>query len=273
MHISRQTPWPKCTGVLAASVAFTLLAGCISPGNCCQTILDDKLACRAWRARSDCYHGEGKDFKYGFLDGYIKSMSSGGDICQPVVPPKRYWSRKRCSTAGCEVVNDYFNGWTHGVMAASQDEMAGRGTVPLRPLPKSAAIIPASATSYPDLPYEAYPVAPLPGPARTPASDIADDAEEDDLDDVAESPLPDLDDEKARDTDEPYFPDPADELDEAPDAPLPPAAEGVPELTRDDSPQLRSIALPDPVPDLPAEFEQPTGPARVPAFDLNGDAL
>lgn len=154
---------------LAACLLAVELSGCISPGQCCEAIHHDKLACRGWRARKDCYGHEGKDFKLGFLDGYIGAMTGGADVCQPVVPPQRYWSTMGCRGTDCDVVNRYFNGWGHGVAAAAQDGMAGFAQVPIRPRPQvasplTAAAIPptpiAPATPY-DLsaPYE--PVAPL----------------------------------------------------------------------------------------------------------------
>ena len=165
-----------------------------------QSIHDDKVACAAWRARGDCYYGEGKDFKLGFLDGYIGAMHGGADVCTPAVPPQRYWSPMGCRGRDCEVVTQYFDGWGHGVVAAGQDNMAGYANVPFRPRPKAYA--PPAA-----LPYDATSVPPAPDFAPTeavaPLPELEGDAEAGEADEPAEDPA-DGDDPDGED----YFPPP-----------------------------------------------------------------
>ena len=186
MRLQKTPPARRQLSRLATAAVCLLafeLVGCISPTKCIEAIHHDKLACRGWRARKDCFRHEGKDFKLGFLDGYIGAMTGGADICQPVVPPQRYWSTMGCRGTDCEVVTHYYNGWGQGVAAAAQDGMAGFGQVPLRPRPqvgfpencgKSAALNPqlhGHGHQGPAAPYES--IEPLPmGPADLPGAPL-----------------------------------------------------------------------------------------------------
>lgn len=148
--------------VLLVVVAGTS-AGCQTTSRCAQSIALDKVALHAWRLRSDCYGHESKDFKLGFLDGYIGAIEQGGDICDPIAPPSRYWSLTGCHNRGCGPVADYYNGWAHGVTASMQDGAASAGQVPLRRRPQAPPISPAMYGAADRLPI----IAPLPADADT----------------------------------------------------------------------------------------------------------
>ena len=182
-HSDRPAAAVRRTAVLACLLTATV-SGCLSMPKCMEAVHNDKLACRGWRARKDCFAHEGKDFRYGFLDGYIAAMHGGADVCEPVVPPQRYWSSAGCRGRDCGVVASYYNGWGQGVAAAAQDGMASFAQVPLRARPKLEfpGLVPVAAPAGPhpvmdevqavepvqgtpfDLsaPYEALPE--LPGP-------------------------------------------------------------------------------------------------------------
>ena len=198
--------------MLAIAAVAAAGSGCVSPYKAMETIHYDKMAGKAWTCRAGVFACECKDFKYGFMDGYVGAIRQGGDICQPVVPPKRYWCGLRCCDRDCTAVTSYFNGWTHGVMACEQDGYAGFNQVPLRERPRVNApygaygghdyqpglpagpIVPQAVT--PVLLPEAGP------PAEEPADDEMDDEDEDE-DDDDDSPLyfPEADDDDEDDLD------------------------------------------------------------------------
>ena len=180
-------PVLKSTLVVLLAVVAGVSAGCQTTSRCAQSIALDKVALHAWRLRSDCYGHESKDFKLGFLDGYIGAIEQGGDICDPIAPPSRYWSLTGCHNRGCGPVADYYNGWAHGVTTSMQDGAASAGQVPLRRRPQAPPVSPAMYGAADRLPI----IAPLPADADTrvpppsllPPPEDADESDEDDTDD------------------------------------------------------------------------------------------
>lgn len=98
-----------------------------------------RVCCAAEKAylhRGDLFHDCCScplDFKHGFKNGYRDVAMNGEDCCAPPTPPACYWG---CSTSDpCERVerlNCYYDGWTHGAIAAGQDGVVALNTVPLR---------------------------------------------------------------------------------------------------------------------------------------------
>ncbi len=105
-------------------------SGCSS--SCCYDFVDESLtgchdhleAKMAWHANSDCFCEVEyiRDFKEGFIAGYIHVMNGGG-CCRPTLPPRKYWSIcTRGPENNCRVVA-WYNGWSAGVAQAHRDGM------------------------------------------------------------------------------------------------------------------------------------------------------
>ena len=88
----------------------------------------------AWARWSWCYDEltHPKDFASGFRSGY-QDVLNGGSGCQPTLPPKTYWKACYRNAQGNSKVNAWFEGFSHGVLAANQDGAAAYGSIPLSP--------------------------------------------------------------------------------------------------------------------------------------------
>lgn len=62
------------------------------------------------------------DFKDGFLEGYC-SVACGGTGCQPTLPPREYWSVWYQNPEGQQMQHAWFDGYSHGALAAQQDNV------------------------------------------------------------------------------------------------------------------------------------------------------
>ncbi len=102
-----------------------------------ETIYGCQIHCQAkaaWRVSKPCYEHVDKrlDFRNGFIAGY-ESIARGGDGCQPVLPPPCY--RKPCymSPEGrCRTVA-WFDGYSHGTVAAARDGIGTYSEVVVSP--------------------------------------------------------------------------------------------------------------------------------------------
>ena len=260
---------------LTAGAAVALLAGttivpsgCVSAPQCVETIHYDKLAAKAWTCRSDVYSCESKDFKYGFMDGFIGAIREGGDVCQPVVPPKRYWSPTGCRSRDCNVMGSYFSGWAHGVMACEQDGMAGYAQVPLRPRPKVPTppmdLYPSPVPAYDPVESTVAPITPvLPPPSEDLSEEDADEPDEEALKKSRYFP-------KKRDTSDLDDSD-NDDLNEADDDALDKRDEDVPSspepLLFDNDADLE-VQMPGPDSTIQVEFNTPAPPEEPMATDF-----
>lgn len=92
------------------------------------------IAQQAWNEWSWCYdeldhpHHFAKGFKAGYRD-----VIEGGNGCQPTLPPKCYWKSCYRSAEGRCKVNAWFDGFSHGALAAQQDGAGNWNEIPLSP--------------------------------------------------------------------------------------------------------------------------------------------
>jgi len=89
---------------------------------------------KAWHQWSWCYdeinhpHHFAKGFKAGYRD-----VLDGGKGCQPTLPPRCYWKSCYRSAEGRCKVNAWFDGFSHGAMAAQQDGAGNWNQIPISP--------------------------------------------------------------------------------------------------------------------------------------------
>ncbi|MEZ6042713.1 MAG: hypothetical protein R3C20_19620 [Planctomycetaceae bacterium] len=92
------------------------------------------LAQKAWGEWSWCY--EDLDyplhFAKGFKDGY-RNILEGGNGCQPTLPPKCYWKPQFQSPEGRCKTTAWFDGFSHGALAAQQDGYGSLQEIPISP--------------------------------------------------------------------------------------------------------------------------------------------
>lgn len=104
---------------------------CSDPGAC---IRNKCVAHKAWHAWKWCYedvdhrHHFAKGFRAGYLD-----VLEGGKGCQPTLPPKCYWKSCYQTAEGQAKVHAWFDGFSHGALAAQQDGVANWNRIPLSP--------------------------------------------------------------------------------------------------------------------------------------------
>jgi hypothetical protein len=106
-----------CVGIL-----FLHAAGC----SCIATKQDWHYQFTNWRragAAFNCCYSKaeqkclGCDFERGFKRGFIDT-SMGKDCQVPAVPPPRYWSAKYQCASGQMLVQNWFRGYEHGIIAS-----------------------------------------------------------------------------------------------------------------------------------------------------------
>lgn len=108
---------------------------CFASG-CLYEIRDEIIDCevnvrnhrRAWVSWGRCYPVYQSteflhDFRCGFIAGY-KSVARGGTGCPPAIPPSCYWKPERQTPEGKASANAWFDGFSHGVLAANADGVA-----------------------------------------------------------------------------------------------------------------------------------------------------
>ena len=89
---------------------------------------------QAWNQWSWCYDelDHPHHFARGFKTAY-RDVIEGGQGCQPTLPPKCYWKSKFQSAEGRFKVNVWFDGYSHGALAAQQDGAGGWSQIPMSP--------------------------------------------------------------------------------------------------------------------------------------------
>lgn len=108
---------------------------CFASG-CLYEIRDEILDCeinvrnhrRAWDSWARCYPVYQSteylhDFRCGFITGY-KSIARGANGCPPAIPPACYWKPERQTPEGKASAHAWFDGYSHGVLAANADGVA-----------------------------------------------------------------------------------------------------------------------------------------------------
>lgn len=166
----------KKLSLAGISMLLFSATGCNSISDMCiekeMTCRDYVLAHKAWGEWSWCYDelNHPYHFSKGFRAGY-EDILGGGKGCQPTMPPRCYWkpcyqtSEGRCKTQA------WFDGYSHGALAAAQDGYGNMQTIPLSSTARQnflTAKMPVSDACFADL---ARPAAPgqdelleMPGP-------------------------------------------------------------------------------------------------------------
>lgn len=120
------------------ALAVLLLSGCASMCdsviNCEMAIRNKVLAQKAWGHWSWCYNDLDypMHFAKGFKAGY-QDVLNGGNGCQPTLPPQCYWKPAYQSPEGKCKINSWFDGFSHGALAAQQDGYGNMGEIPISP--------------------------------------------------------------------------------------------------------------------------------------------
>ena len=124
-------------GVLLLTLT-TALTGCASVFDgvvSCETgIRNHVLSQKAWGHWSWCYDNldHPMHFAKGFKAGY-RNILEGGSGCQPTLPPQIYWKPCYQTPEGRCKINAWFDGFSHGALAAQQDGYSNMGEIPLSP--------------------------------------------------------------------------------------------------------------------------------------------
>jgi hypothetical protein len=64
-----------------------------------------------------------RHFGDGYKSGYA-GVAGGGSSCQPLLPPRKYWSACYQNAEGQCKIQSWFDGYSHGALAAEQDNAA-----------------------------------------------------------------------------------------------------------------------------------------------------
>ncbi|MEQ9410059.1 MAG: hypothetical protein RIK87_20145 [Fuerstiella sp.] len=119
----------------------TMIAGLSGCTTICDEVIETDmgirnrvLAQKAWGHWSWCYDELEHPFHFarGFRAGY-RNVLEGGSGCQPTLPPQWYWKpcfqtpEGRCKTYA------WFDGYSHGALAAKQDGYGDLGEIPISP--------------------------------------------------------------------------------------------------------------------------------------------
>lgn len=121
--------------LLAMTIGFS---GCASMSDgiisCEMGIRNHILAQKAWGHWSWCYDELEFPFHFakGFKDGY-RNVLDGGSGCQPTLPPQCYWKPQFQTPEGRCKINAWFDGFSHGALAAKQDGYGAMGEIPISP--------------------------------------------------------------------------------------------------------------------------------------------
>ncbi len=121
-----------------ALLLCSTMAGCVSMQDCVVDVETDVrnhvLAQKAWGEWSWCYDklDYPMHFAKGFKDGYTNILE-GGTGCQPTLPPRCYWKPHYQNAEGRGKTNAWFDGFSHGALAAQQDGHGSIGQIPISP--------------------------------------------------------------------------------------------------------------------------------------------
>lgn len=111
-------------------------AGCNAISDLC---LETEMGCRnhvlahkAWGEWSWCYDelDHPHHFAKGFRAGY-ENILTGGKGCQPTLPPRLYWKPCFQTPLGQCQIQSWFDGYSHGALAAQQDGYGNLNTLPM----------------------------------------------------------------------------------------------------------------------------------------------
>lgn len=92
------------------------------------------LAQKAWGHWSWVY--DDLEFPYHFARGFkagYRDILDGGAGCQPTLPPQCYWKPCYQTPEGKCQIHAWFDGFSHGALAAKQDGYGDLGAIPISP--------------------------------------------------------------------------------------------------------------------------------------------
>jgi len=149
---------------------LTLVAGCLYEIR--DEINDCELQCKnsccakmAWHRCSGVYQSieYRRDFKAGFLSGY-SSVAYGSNGCPPSLPPSCYWKTIHTNQTGKARANAWFDGYSHGALAAEADGIAESNRIVTRGGRRTDSTAPGS---------EMYHMDDMPPPGATPTESLS----------------------------------------------------------------------------------------------------
>jgi len=121
-----------------AALLMLSASGCSSIQDCVVekeiSIRNHIFAQKAWGEWSWCYDDLddpmhfAKGFKYGYRD-----VIDGGSGCQPTLPPRCYWKPHFQNADGRAKTESWFDGFSHGALAAQQDGLGNMQQIPISP--------------------------------------------------------------------------------------------------------------------------------------------
>ncbi|QDT03195.1 hypothetical protein K227x_15770 [Rubripirellula lacrimiformis] len=172
-----------CLGlIVVGSTGCTMTAGfgrSLAHSECIDDFMigyrNKALAEKAWHCRKSqfgkqCY---GKEFKDGFIQGYME-VAQGGYACTPAMAPSKYWGWRYQSANGQGAVNAWFQGFPEGARAAEEDGIGNWSQVSVQTRPtQQPAMAPPPMPYGTPVPIESTPANPfyqehdiVPGPAN-----------------------------------------------------------------------------------------------------------
>lgn len=120
-----------CTSV-RSSIGSLFSGGCLS--DAIELHRNRTCALKAWyrREHNFCDQAYLRDFKAGFIDGYV-AIAEGKPGCPPIVPPRQYWSWAYQTAEGQAQMAAWYAGYPYGVQAAKDDGFSSWNHVNLGP--------------------------------------------------------------------------------------------------------------------------------------------
>ena len=132
--------------------------------NDCETRLrNEVLSQKAWCQWSWAYDDLDHPYHFskGFKAGY-EDVVAGGKGCQPTLPPRCYWKPCYQSAAGRSKINAWFEGFSHGALAAEQDGYGNLQAIPISPTARANFLsrnAPVSAACFDGMHHGEIPIA------------------------------------------------------------------------------------------------------------------
>ncbi len=124
------------------ALLFLSAAGCSAIQDHCISMETSARNCvlaeKGWMDWSSHYNGTENKFHFakGFKEGY-QNVLEGGKGCQPTLPPRWYWKPCYQTPAGRCKIAAWFDGYTHGAVAAQQDGYGNLQQLPISPTARS----------------------------------------------------------------------------------------------------------------------------------------
>ena len=124
-----------------ATLLMVIMSGLTGCAAICDAVIDletdvrnDVLAQKAWGHWSWVY--DDLDYPWHFAKGFkagYQDILYGGSGCQPTIPPQCYWKPCYETPVGKSKIYAWFDGFSHGALAAKQDGYGDMGQIPISP--------------------------------------------------------------------------------------------------------------------------------------------